>query len=182
MGDSRSSRERSIRFNFGMFDLPYLFGAWITDPVEIEKRERIVELPSFPRAWLFSDDMRLVRMDLGPSSDGSGDISVFGMQFEYEIDGFVLVMNQLFGPEADSERVPNRTLRLPWSISINMRLNLVADELVWRYVPATLDEQGFNLDFFEDRIAEAVARGACFIERFDFETAEKIILGTSRKI
>lgn len=176
----QASEWPDIIFNHDMFGLPYLFGAWISDPVDLEKRARFVGEDQFPRAWLFFDDMYLVRMGLGPSSDGSGDTSVFSLLYDYRLDGYMLEMHRRFWPHEGGKRLPSHPLRLPWSISTDLRLNIIADDYFWRYVPTSLDkldEEGFNREHVDMILRLAEERGAHFIEHFDFETAEEIIRG-----
>ena len=164
------------------YELPHLFGFWITDPVELDRRKEATNEEWLPRGWLFVGDRHLIQLDFVDDDEGD-DVVTRGRYLVYELDGPTMKV-QALARDSDGSMTKTEPVDLPWALTEDRRLNLQGEGWWWRYVPASLDdlvEAGFERNLVEGILEDFRTQGVEAVEHFDEATARKLIVDARRR-
>lgn len=159
------------------YELPRLFGFWISDYEQLKQFEAEVKERWWPSVYLFVTEHLLYVLDLKPDDEVPGRIATYVKHYSYEIDGPELVLQPLIiTDDRQIERGP--VAKRPWALTSDGRFNIQIEDFWWRFVPATIDElttAGFNRELIEMFVKDAREEGIEVIEKFDEAKARELI-------
>ena len=159
------------------YSLPRMFGFWICDPEQMRQREEATKKKWWPVALLFFGDHHEIWLHRRPH-DEAPDAMVTDVLFHvYDIDGPTFVVQQLI-LEGEEEVRRSEAAEVPWSLSDDGRLNFLSEGIMWRYIPAGIDDlvaAGFSRVLIESYIRDFEEAGEEVIEKFDETKARQLI-------
>ena len=161
-----------------LYQLPYLFGFWLSDPEEDERLLRWTGEKWTPKAYMFLGETMQLELDLDEDPDVPGRIATYVGDYAYEIDGADLIMQRVFLNDDDELVHDPVIVTVPWGITDDGRLTLDIADHIWWYVPASVDDlvaAGFNRPAIEHLIKQFRDDGDVVIEKFDLEKARELI-------
>ena len=159
------------------YELPYMFGFWISDPDQIRLLEAEVKGKWWRSGYLFMGSHFLYELDLKPDDEDSSRIATYVKHYTYSIDGPELILQPLL--ITDDEQVERGPIAgRSWAMTSDGRFNLQLEDYWWRFVPATIEElegAGFNRKLIEIFVRLAGEEGLEVIETFDEAKARQLI-------
>ena len=157
--------------------LPRMFGFWIADPDQIRVEEEATKKKWWPDALLFFGDHHEIWLHRQPADDDPDAMITNVLYHVYEIDGPTFVVQQLI-PEGEDKIRKSEVVEVPWALSDDGRLNFQDDGILWRYVPASIDDleaAGFSRVLIQSFIKDFTEAGEEVIEEFDEAKAKQLI-------
>ena len=160
-----------------LYELPNMFGFWISDPDQIRLLEAEVKGKWWLSAYLFVGDDFLYELDLKPDDEDRSRIATYVKHYNYTIDGPELILEPLIITDDNQvERGP--AAGRSWAMTSDGRFNLQLEDYWWRFVPATIEEleaAGFNRKLIDIFVKLAGEEGLEVIETFDEAKARQLI-------
>lgn len=160
-----------------LYELPNMFGFWISDPDQMRLLEAEVKGKWWRSAYVFIGDYLLLELDLKPDDEDSSRIATYVKHYNYTIDGPELILEPLIITDDDQVEHGPPAGR-SWAMTSDGRFNLQLEGYWWRFVPATIEEleaAGFNRKLIELYVEDAKEEGLEVIETFDEAKARQLI-------
>ena len=159
------------------YELPNMFGFWISDPDQMRLLEAEVKGKWWRSAYVFIGDHLLLELDLKPDDEDSSRIATYVKHYTYSIDGPELILQPLL--IMDDKQVERGPIAgRSWAMTSDGRFNLQLEGYWWRFAPATIEEleaAGFNRKLIELYVEDAEEEGLEVIETFDKAKARQLI-------